>query len=533
MTSSRRKQLTLVACILGSSVAFLDSSVVNVALPSIQEELGGGLAGQQWVVNAYLLTLGSLLLIGGSLGDVYGERRIFAAGVIGFGVVSAACAAAPTIELLVAARALQGVAGALLVPAALAVITTTFEEDERGAAIGAWTAWSGIGVALGPLLGGQLVDAASWRWVFAINVPLLATTLALIAYVVPAERPTGGRRLDVSGAVLCGVSLAALTFGLIQQPLDGWGAATVWPPLVAGGALFALFVVREARTREPMLPLGLFRGRNFSVGNLETFGMYAGLGLLFFYLVIFLQQVAGYTALEAGATMLPVTAVMLLLASRFGRAADRAGPRLFMAAGPLVAGAGLTLLLRLDSHVSFATDLLPPLGIFAMGLAMTVAPLTATVLGDVEERDAGIASGVNNAVARVAGMVAVAAAGVVIGGQFAAALERDADTASLSAAGRSVVDEAMATPFLEPPVEDLPAPEQDVITDAARSASVDSLRLAMGMAAGLVIAAGVLGALGIRNPRRRVPARDCAGGQLAGQPRDAARRPEEYEPLTA
>lgn len=533
MDGAHRKRLTLVACILGSTVVFLDSSVVNVALPAIQAELGGGLAGQQWVVNGYLLTLGALVLIGGSLGDIYGERRVFAVGVIGFGAVSVGCAVAPTIELLVAARALQGVTGALLVPAALAIITTTFEEDERGAAIGAWTAWSGVGAALGPLVGGQLVDSASWRWVFAINPPLLVVTLALIAYAVPPGRPARDRRVDVLGAVLCGTSLGAITLGLIQQPLEGWDGLSVWLPLAAGTVLFGLFLARERRAREPMLPLGLFRRRNFSIGNLETFAMYAGLALVFFYLVIFLQQVAGYSALEAGLTLLPVTLVLLALAGRFGRAADRAGPHLFMAAGPLIAGAGLALLLRLDVVVAFTADLLPGLLVFSIGLAMTVAPLTATVLGDVEEREAGIASGVNNAVARVAGLVAVAAAGVAIGGQFSSGLERDLGTASLSPAGRAVVQEAAANPFVRPSVEGLPASEQRTIVDAARNASVDSLRLGMGLAVALVVVAGVLGALGIRNPRRRVAAGDCAGGQLAGQPRDAARRPEECEPPPA
>jgi EmrB/QacA subfamily drug resistance transporter len=288
-TEARRKRLTLLACILGSTVVMVDGTVVTVALPQIENELGGGLAGQQWTSNAYLLTLGSLLLVGGSLGDVYGERRIFALGVVTFGVTSVICAVAPSIGVLVFGRALQGISGALLTPAALAVIVSTFESGERSRAIGAWTAWSGIGAALGPLVGGQLVDAASWRWVFAINVPLVLVTVFLVVRAVPEGRGgEEGRRLDLVGAALCAVGLAALTFGLIQQPLDGWGSVSVLGPLIAGAALFLAFLAYERRAKAPMLPLDLFCRRHFAVGNVETLSMYAGLALLFFFLVIFL-----------------------------------------------------------------------------------------------------------------------------------------------------------------------------------------------------------------------------------------------------
>src|SRR3954468_19902890 len=256
----QRKRLVLIACILGTAVVTVDSTVVNVALPAISDDLGGGLAGQQWTSNAYLVTLGSLLLIGGSLGDVFGERRVFALGVAGFGVTSVLCAVAPTIELLVAGRALQGVAGALLTPAALAVIVATFPEDERGRAVGAWTAWGGIGTVLGPVIGGQLVDTASWRWIFAINIPLVLGTLALVVRSLPPDAPRrADARIDYIGAPLCALGLAGITYGLIEQPLRGFGSPLVYGSLIVGAALFGSFIVYESRADHPMLPLALFR----------------------------------------------------------------------------------------------------------------------------------------------------------------------------------------------------------------------------------------------------------------------------------
>jgi EmrB/QacA subfamily drug resistance transporter len=524
-----RKRLILLATILGSMIAFVDTSVVNVALPAIQDDLGGGLLGQQWVANAYLLTEGALLLVGGSLGDVYGQRRVFIAGLIAFAVFSAMCALAPSVELLVAGRALQGAAAAALVPMALALITTTFGQEERGKAIGMWTAWSGVGVAIGPLIGGQLVDLGSWRFIFAINLPLVAVTLALAVAVIPVVGKRSDRRLDLVGAALCSVSVGAMIFGLLQQPTEGWGALTVMLPLALGAALFAWFLLHEWRSPRPMLPLGLFRRRNFAVGNLETFAMYAGIGLLFFYLVIYLQQVAGFSALKAGVAMMPVTLLMLFFAGYFGGLADRLGPRAFMTAGPLIGAVGLALLLRLDSDVDFWIDLLPPLLLFSLGLAMTVAPLTATVLGDVDELDAGIASGANNAIARLAGMIGIAVVGVLIAASFAGDLDDRLADAELSPAGAEVVREAMSNPLLPPSVVGLPPPEGAAIAAAAEQASVDSFRLGMGITAALVAAAGLMG-IAIRNPLRPVPSSDCPGGQLAGQPKDAARRPEECEP---
>lgn len=518
-----RKRLVLVAAIMGSFVAGLDATVINVALPAIQEDLGGGLAGQQWVSNAYLLTLGSLILIGGSLGDVYGERRVFAIGVAGFGIASLGCALAPTIEILVGARAVQGVFGALLTPSALAVIVSAFPPDERGAAIGSWTAWAGIAMVVGPFVGGWLIDTTSWRWIFAINVPFVIATLALVVVAIPA--PTPGRirrRVDWAGAVLCALGLAGPVYALIRQPDMGWGSAEVAVPLLGGVAVFAAFLVREARTVDPMLPLGLFRRRNFAIGNLETFSMYGGLSITFFFLVLFLQQVAGFNALQAGLATLPSTVVMFLLSKRFGALADRFGPRFFMGVGPLVSAAGLAWFVRIDADVTYVVDVLPGLLVFSLGLAMTVAPLTATVLADADESNAGIASGVNNAIARVAGLLGIAALGAVVAAVFASAIDDQLAGVELTPAGERVVAVAREQTLAQADTSGLPPAEAQAVSAAVQDASVDAFRRAMAISAGLVALGGLLGLAGIVNPRRRVDAEDCAGGQIAGVPEDVA-----------
>jgi len=520
---AKTKRLTLVACIMGSGIVLLDGTVVNVALPTIQTALGGGLAAQQWIVNGYLLTLSSLILIGGSLGDLYGERRVFAIGVGGFGVASVACAAAPSIGVLVGARALQGVAGALLVPSSLAVIVNTFPESERGGAIGSWTAWGAIAGVLGPLAGGELLAIASWRWIFLVNVPFTIACVWLILAVIPASAPrkSHGRHVDVPGALLCALGLGGPVFALIEQPRLGWGSPAVFLPFTIGLGLLVAFTFFEAHTEDPMLPLRLFRRRNFSAGNVETFAMYAGLSIVFFFLVLFLQQVAGYTPLKSGLATLPVTLVMFFLSRRFGALADRFGPRLFMAAGPLVAASGLLLFQRVGVQVNYLTDLLPPLLIFAVGLSMTVAPLTAAVLAG-SEHEAGIASGVNNAIARVAGLLGTASVGAAIAASFVSSIERQLSGVPLGGAARAAVEQAKRLPLGRADVSGLPPAQAHAVSVAAEAASLHSFHLGMAIAATLVALGGVAGAVGIRNRIGRVHASECAGGQLVGASAKAA-----------
>jgi EmrB/QacA subfamily drug resistance transporter len=523
----RAKRLTLAAAIMGSFVVGIDATVVNVALPAIEHDLGGGLAGQQWVVNAYLLFLGSLILIGGSLGDLFGEQRVFRIGVAGFGIVSALCAAAPTIELLVAARALQGIFGALLTPAALAIIVATFPPAERGGAIGSWTAWSGIATVVGPLVGGQLVDGVSWRVIFAINVPFVLVTLAMSTAIPAGRAGRAHARVDVVGAVLVAVGLAGPTFALIEQPRLGWGDPAVALPLAGGVLLLLAFVAWERHHPDPMLPLGIFRVRNFAVGNAETLTMYAGLSLVFFLLVIYLQQVAGYSALEAGLATMPATIVMFLLSRRFGALADRYGPRFFMGVGPLVAAAGLLLFQRLDADVDVVTELMPGLLVFSVGLSMTVAPLTATVLAAADESNAGIASAVNNAIARVAGLMATAAVGAIVASQFGGALDDRLAGRRLSPPAQRAVAIAKERSLGTVDARGAPPRERRLLAEAGRAASEHAFHTAMGIAAALVAGGGLLGLAGIQDPRkvpcRDVAAADCPGGQLVGHPRDAAR----------
>ncbi|HZR96527.1 MAG TPA: DHA2 family efflux MFS transporter permease subunit [Gaiellaceae bacterium] len=443
-------KLTLVAAILGSSIVFVDSTVVNVALPPIQRDLGGGLAAQQWIVDAYLLTLGSLILVGGSLGDIFGEFKLFTIGVAAFGVTSVLCGAAPDSTTLIVFRGLQGVAGAMLTPASLAVITATFSGAERGAAIGTWTAWGGVGTVLGPLLGGWLIGIANWRIIFFLNVPLVVTTLAIAWRALPRAEPrAGSTRVDVVGAVLCVAGLGAIVFGFIEQPTHGWDA-TIAVCLAGGAAALAAFVVWEMHASHPMLELRLFTLRNFSVTNVETFAIYGGLSAWSFFLVVFLQQLGGYSPFGAGLALLPVTIVMFAFSRYVGRWSMQVGPRLFMSVGPVIAGLSVVALARLPVHLSYWADLLPPILGFSIGLALTVAPLTTTVLSDAGRGDAGIASAVNNAVARVAGLIAIAVIGL-----------------AASRGGRL---------------------------------SAGGFHAAMAITGALIVAGGVIGAVGIRNP---------------------------------
>jgi EmrB/QacA subfamily drug resistance transporter len=503
MTAEKRKRLTLAATILGSAMVFVDGTVVNVALPAIRSDLSAGLATQQWVVEAYLLTLGSLILVGGSLGDLYGRRRVFAAGVAGFGATSLLCGAAPNAELLAAGRALQGIAGALLVPSSLAIITSTFSADERAAAIGTWTAATSAAIAVGPPLGGVLVDAISWRVIFLFNLPFVVATLWLILRAVPESTVDRGRRPDWTGAALCALGLGGPVLALIEQPVHGWASAVVLAPGLAGLALLGAFVAWERRARDPMMPLGLFAERNFAVGNATTFVVWGALGAAMFFLSLFLQQVAGFSALKAGLSLTPLTVMILAFSRRFGAVADRIGPRWFMTAGPLVAGAGMLGFLRVGADADYLGAVLPAVLVFGLGMSLTVAPLTAAVLSAVEDRNAGIASGVNNAIARIAGLVAIAAVGTVVSARFISTVDARLAGRPLDAGARSVVADARTRPLGGSSLVRAAPAERPVLRAAFDAGSVDAFHLGVLIAGLAAMLGGLVAGVGVRNPERR------------------------------
>jgi EmrB/QacA subfamily drug resistance transporter len=397
----------VLASVLGSGMAFLDGTAVNVALPALQRELGAGMAGLQWTVDAFLLTLSAFLLLGGSLGDVFGQRRIFVLGVAWFALASAACGLVTSTLALTLARAFQGIAAAVLVPGSLAVLRTAIAEEDQGTAIGVWAGLSGVTTAAGPILGGWLVQSVSWRAIFFINLPLAAAAIWAALRYLPPTPGRSGVRLDVAGASAAALGIGGVTFALIEGPARGWSAPPVLAAVVGVAALLA-FIPLERRP-SAMLPLSLFRSRTFTAANLLTLAVYAGLGCAMFLLAITLQQVAGYSPLAAGATLLPVTVLLLLLSPTAGRLAQRFGARLLLSLGPAVVGLGLLLFLRVHAHGRYVVDVLPGALVFAVGLAFTVAPLTQAVLSAVDASYAGVASGVNNAVARLAALLGVAA----------------------------------------------------------------------------------------------------------------------------
>jgi len=406
----------LAATVLGSSLTFVDTTVVNIALPTIGKDLDAGLSGLTWTVNAYTLTLACLILLGGSLGDRLGRRRVFMVGVLWFALASMLCGLALNVEMLIASRALQGVGGALLTPGSLAILQSSFRPADRARAIGAWSGLAGIAGAAGPFLGGWLIGVASWRWIFLINVPVAFAVLLIANRHVPESRdPAASHHTDMAGAGLVVVGLAALTYGLIAWPKEGLGAPSVWGSLAAGVSAIGGFLAWEATAKDPMLPLGIFASRVFSATNAVTFAVYAALGGVFFWLVLALQVVAGYTPLEAGVSLLPVTLIMLALSAWAGALSQRIGPRIPMAAGPILAAVGVAGLTRMGPAASYVSDVLVPVSVFGCGLSLTVAPLTATALASVPESNAGLASGVNNAAARVAGLLAVAVLPLVAG----------------------------------------------------------------------------------------------------------------------
>jgi EmrB/QacA subfamily drug resistance transporter len=413
--SSSAGRWVLVVAVLGSGVAFLDGTVVNVALPDIGRDLDASTSALQWILNGYLLTLASMILLGGSLGDRYGRRRVFTLGVGLFTFASLLCAIAPNAEMLVAARLVQGIGGALLTPGSLAMIESSFRTADRARAIGAWSGLGGVAAALGPLLGGYLVQAVSWRAIFLINLPLGLFVMAMATRHVPETRdPTTSGHLDFAGAILAALGLAGATYALIEAPGQG---VTPLIALAGVGGVVALvaFVLVERRSPSPMMPLAMFSSRQFTAANVVTFVVYAALGGVFFLLVAFLQISLGYSPIAAGAASLPVTALMLLFSARSGAIAQSVGARIPLTVGPLVIALGLLLMTRIEPGDSYFSSVLPAVIVFGIGLTLVVAPVTATVLAAADERHAGIASGINNAVSRVAGLLAVAVLPLVAG----------------------------------------------------------------------------------------------------------------------
>jgi EmrB/QacA subfamily drug resistance transporter len=474
-----RRRLVLVATILGSSMAFLDASVVNVALPTIEKDLDLGLAGEQWIFLGYSVALAALYLPAGALGDRYGYVTIFAGGVIGFAAASALAGAAPTGEVLIAARVIQGVFGALLTPSSLALLRATYGA-ESGRAIGSWTAWTGITTVAGPPVGGAIVQGASWRWIFFLNLPLAVVTVVAVLRVRDTCRTeTRERRLDVAGAVLAAVGIGSLVWALVEGPEQGFGAPAVVAGFVVAAAALTTFFVVETHVAEPMLPLSLFRIRELAVANAATLFVYGALGGSMFFIVLFVQSVLGYSPFEAGFVLAPVSLVLFLLASRFGRMADRLGPRPFLIAGPVGIGIGLFFLARLNHDSDYWTDVLPPLLVFSVGLAATVPPITATALKAAPDHLSGIASGVNTTISRLGQLLAVALLGLVV----------------------ALVYDAPGTPL-----------EQNQRDPKALAESTQAYEAAMWGAAGLAFVGAAVAALGLPRTRRaaRSPRRSPA-----------------------
>jgi len=479
----------LAATILGSSLSFIDGTVVNVALPTLQRDLHATGADVQWVVEAYALFLAALILVGGSLGDRLGRRLVYSVGIIIFTLASLWCGLAPNVTQLIAGRAVQGVGGALLVPGSLAIISAAFDGDRRGKAIGTWSGFTTVTSALGPVLGGWLIQNTSWRWVFFINAPLAALTLILVFRHVPESRDEGEKgRLDVLGATLVTLGLAGVVYGLIE-----WGATTrlgdpiVLGPLIGGLVALALFILAEDRERNPMMPLSLFRSRTFSGANALTLFLYGGLGGALYFLPFNLQQVQGYSPTAAGAALLPFTVIVFLFSRWAGGLVGRIGAKIPLTVGPLIVAAGFALFARPGVGGSYWTTFFPAVVVMSVGMALVIAPLTTTVMGAVGQNRSGLASGVNNAVSRTAGLLAIAVLGIVVATAFTSNLDKNLVAVGAPAAVRSAISEQRAQLAGAIVPASAGASERAALRRAIGETYVSGFRLAMLTAAALAV----------------------------------------------
>ena len=494
-----QRRWTLAATILGSSMVFIDGTVVNVALPALQSSLNANVADVQWVVESYTLFLAALLLLGGSLGDRFGRAKIFVAGVAVFALASIWCGLAPSINQLIIARAAQGAGGALLVPGSLAIISATFNEKERGRAIGTWSGATAITTALGPLLGGWLIEHVSWRAVFFLNLPLALAVIAIVVLFVPESRDEeDAGRIDLIGAGLATFALGGIVFGLIESSRLGFQSATVIGALAGGLVLGVIFVVVESRLKSPMMPLQLFRSRNFTGTNLLTLFLYAALAGTLFFLPLDLIQVQKYTATAAGAASLPFILIMFGLSRWSGGLVKRYGSRLPLVIGPVIAGAGFALFVRPGTHSNYWTTFFPAIVVLGCGMAVSVAPLTTTVMNSVRESRAGIASGINNAVSRTAGLLAIAVLGLIMFHAFSNCIDTRVNQMNLSArVGEAVRDQRMKLAAMELPA-DIDQATRDTITQAIDECFVSGFRRVMICGAVLAFASSLTAFLIIR-----------------------------------
>ncbi len=488
----------LAASVVGSSMAFIDGTVVNVALPALQRGFDADVAQLQWIVESYLLLLASLILVGGALGDRFGRRRLFAIGTVVFAATSVWCGLAPDAGQLIAARAAQGVGGALLVPGSLSMISATFSEEQRGRAFGIWSAATALSMAFGPVLGGWLVDAVSWRWIFFINVPAAVAVVWILYARVPESRDEAAPgALDWPGAMLCTVGLGLLVYGLIEAGIDGFGSPRVLGALGAGGITLAGFLFAQARSRSPMMPLDLFRSRSFSGANLITLMLYAGLSGALFFLPFNLVQVHGYSSAAAGAALLPLILIVSTLSRWSGDLVSRHGGRLPLIVGPTLAAGGFALFVLPGTDGSYWTTFFPAVTVLGLGMAVSVAPLTTVVMGAVETRRAGIASAINNAVSRIAGLLAIAVMGIVVSSAFNTGLDERLAEIPVPAEAQAALDAGRADLAGAEPPATLDAAIRAELSRAIDESFVDGFRLAMTTAAALALLSAAIAAVAI------------------------------------